>query len=90
MRRYRASIEQIETPKNWLDGSGYLLRGIKNKPKNLDRRGIEELSRSLKENFQGEEVVQDECNQDKHQNMQSKRMLSIETHPQLFTDVKHS
>ena len=39
-RRYRASIKQIETLKNWLDGSSYLSRGIKNKPRNLNRRGI--------------------------------------------------
>ena len=40
LRRYRASIKQIETLKNWLDGSSYLSRGIKNKPRNLNRRGI--------------------------------------------------
>ena len=47
------------------------------------REGIELLSRSLKQGFQGGEVAQDECNQDRHQNKQSKSMLSIETHPQL-------
>ena len=29
-----------KTPKNWLNGSGYLLRGIENKPKGLHRRGM--------------------------------------------------
>ena len=41
------------------------------------------LSRCLKLGFQGGEAAQDECNQDRHQNKQSKSMLSIETHPQL-------
>ena len=40
LRRYQASIKQIETLKNWLDGSSYLSRGIKNKPRSLNRRGI--------------------------------------------------
>ena len=74
---------------------GYLLRGIENKPRNLDRRGsIEEVSssyrggvelllRCLKEGFQGGEAAQDECKQDTHQNKQSKSMLSIKTQPQL-------
>ena len=39
-RRYRASIEQTKTLKNWLDGSSYLSRGIENKPRNLNRRDM--------------------------------------------------
>ena len=39
-RKYWAFIEQIETPKNWLDGLSYLLKGIEDKHKNLDRRGM--------------------------------------------------
>ena len=39
-KRYRASIKLTETTKNWLDGSSYLSRGIKNKPRNLNKRGM--------------------------------------------------
>ena len=79
--------KQTETPKNWLDGSSYLSRGIENKPRNLDRKGmyrgaIEHLSRSLKQGFQEGEIAQDECNQDRHQNKQPRRMLSTQTHHQ--------
>ena len=77
----------------WLDGSGYLSRGIENKPRNLDRRGMYRevlrsyqggvvlLSGSLKWGFQGGEATQDECKQDTHQNKKSKSMLSIKTQP---------
>ena len=58
LRRYRVSIEQIETPKNWLDGSSYLLRDIENKPRNLNRRGmywgaIEQVSSCYREVWKG-------------------------------------
>jgi len=67
-RRYWVSIEQTETPKNWLDGSGYLSRGIENKPRNLDRKrhvsrsywgGVELPLIGLKGSFQGGEAAQE-------------------------------
>ena len=45
--------------------------------------GIKLLLRGLKGSFRGTEAAQDECNQDRHQNKQSKSMFSIKTHPQL-------
>ena len=45
--------------------------------------GIEFLLKGLKGSFQGREEAQDECNQDRHQNKQSKSMFSIKTHPEL-------
>ena len=46
------------------------------------RGAIEHLSRSLKQGFQEGEIAQDECNQDRHQNKQPRRMLSTQTHHQ--------
>ena len=60
-RRYRASIEQTETPKNWLNGLSYLSRGIEKKPRNLDRRdmyqgAIELLSRRYRASIEKPET----------------------------------
>ena len=40
LRRYRTSIEQTKTLKNWIDGSSYLSRGVENKPRNIDRKDL--------------------------------------------------
>ena len=49
-------LSSSQTPKNWLNGLSYPLKGIENKPRNLDRRGmyrggIKHLLRSLKQGF---------------------------------------
>ena len=76
---------KIYTKKTQLNKSRRYRESIENK-NSIDREvqeGIELLLKSLKQGFQGGEAAQDECNQDRHQNKQSKSMLSIETHPQL-------
>ena len=73
---------KIYTKKTQLNKSRRYRESIENK-NSIDREvqeGIELLLKSLKQGFQGE-VAQDESNQDRHQNKQSKSMLSIETHP---------
>ena len=60
-RRYWASIEHIETPKNWLNGLSYLSRGIENKPRNFNKRdmyqgAIELLSRRYRASIEKPET----------------------------------
>ena len=50
------------------------------------RGGIEHLSRSLKQGFQGGKVAQDESNQDRHQNKQHVK----HSNTSLTLDAKHS
>ena len=38
--RCQASIEQTESLEKWLDGSGYVSRGVEKNAENLDRRGL--------------------------------------------------
>ena len=81
--RCRTSIEQTESSKIWLDGLGYVLRGIKKNPKNFDRRSLcWELSSSYRANrdmvFIGGKNTWDECKQDRHQVKHQKIMLSTQ------------
>ena len=78
-----SGLRYIQKKCSSIDQEG--IESIENK-NSIDRKvqeGIELLLKSLKQGFQGGEAAQDESNQDRHQNKQSKSMLSIETHPQL-------
>ena len=94
-RMRRASIDRTESLEKWLDGSGYLSRGIeKNHKTSIEEACVERYWASIEllssfywayrnKVFQGGKTL-DESKQDRHHTKQQRSVLSTQTHQQLY------